>query len=136
MKKPVLWILLGVAAFIALGLSGFSQGADNEPPAGFVALFNGKDLAGWHGYDTKDPRKFQEMSAEDQQAAREKSLEDIKKHWTIQGADLVNDGNGLYLTTDKNYGDYELWIDYKTDAEVNPVKLRRHPHECSLYYDI
>ncbi len=103
-----------LAAFMALGLSGFSQGADNEPPAGFVALFNGKDLAGWHGYDTKDPRKFQEMSAEDQQAAREKSLEDIKKHWTIQGADLVNDGNGLYLTTDKNYGDYELWIDYKT----------------------
>ena len=103
-----------LAAFIALGLSGFSQGADNEPPAGFVALFNGKDLAGWHGYDTKDPRKFQEMPADQQQATREKSLEDIKKHWTIQGADLVNDGNGLYLTTDKNYGDYELWIDYKT----------------------
>lgn len=103
-----------LVGMLALGLAGVSHGADNEPPAGFVAIFNGKDLKGWHGYDTKDPRKFQAMSAEEQAAAREKSQEDIHKHWSIQGADLVNDGNGLYLTTDKNYGDYELWIDYKT----------------------
>jgi len=103
-----------LAGLLALGLAGVSAGADNEPPAGFVALFNGKDLAGWYGYDTKDPRKFQEMSAEDQAAVRQKSLEDIQKHWTVDKDDLVNDGHGLYLTTDKNYGDYELWIDYKT----------------------
>jgi len=30
----------------------------------------------------------------------------------------------------------DMWIEYKTDAEVNPVKLRPHPHEFSLYYDI
>lgn len=30
----------------------------------------------------------------------------------------------------------DMWIDYKIDAEVNPVKLRPHPHEFSLYYDI
>jgi glutamine synthetase len=29
-----------------------------------------------------------------------------------------------------------MWIDYKTDSEVNPVKLRPHPHEFFLYYDI
>ena len=27
---------------------------------------------------------------------------------------MVNDGTGLYLTTDKDYGDFELWVDYKT----------------------
>lgn len=99
---------------LSLGMIGASQGADNEPPEGFVALFNGRDLAGWHGFDTKDPRKFQAMSAEEQQAAREKSLEDIRQHWSVQDSDLVNDGHGLYLTTDKLFGDYELWIDYKT----------------------
>lgn len=103
-----------LAGLLALGLAGISAGAENEPPAGFVALFNGKDLTGWYGYDTKDPRKFQEMSAEDQAAARQKSQEDIHKHWTVDKDDLVNDGHGLYLTTEKNYGDYELWIDYKT----------------------
>ncbi len=30
----------------------------------------------------------------------------------------------------------EKWIEYKTETEVNPVKLRPHPHEFYLYYDI
>jgi glutamine synthetase len=30
----------------------------------------------------------------------------------------------------------DMWIEYKTDAEINPVKLRPHPHEFSLYFDI
>jgi len=30
----------------------------------------------------------------------------------------------------------EMWIDYKIENEVNPVKLRPHPHEFFLYYDI
>ncbi|MBR9984561.1 MAG: type I glutamate--ammonia ligase [Desulfosarcina sp.] len=30
----------------------------------------------------------------------------------------------------------DMWIDYKTKNEVNPVKLRPHPHEFHLYYDI
>ena len=29
-----------------------------------------------------------------------------------------------------------MWISYKTENEVNPVKLRPHPHEFHLYYDI
>ena len=30
----------------------------------------------------------------------------------------------------------DTWIDYKTENEVNDVKLRPHPHEFYLYYDI
>ena len=30
----------------------------------------------------------------------------------------------------------EMWIDYKTENEINDVKLRPHPHEFYLYYDI
>ena len=29
-----------------------------------------------------------------------------------------------------------MWIEYKTENEVNPVRLRPHPHEFYLYYDI
>ena len=106
------WLLAGL--IMAGVTTQVAKAADNDPPQGFTAIFNGKDLVGWHGYDTKDPRKFQAMTEEEQQAAREKSLEDINKHWTIENGELVNDGFGLYLTTDKNYGDYEFWIDYKT----------------------
>ncbi len=30
----------------------------------------------------------------------------------------------------------DMWIDYKTENEINDVKLRPHPHEFFLYYDI
>jgi len=30
----------------------------------------------------------------------------------------------------------DTWIEYKTDNEVNDVKLRPHPHEFFLYFDI
>ncbi|RTZ97169.1 MAG: type I glutamate--ammonia ligase [Deltaproteobacteria bacterium] len=30
----------------------------------------------------------------------------------------------------------DMWVDYKIDNEVNPIKLRPHPHEFYLYYDI
>ena len=30
----------------------------------------------------------------------------------------------------------DMWIDYKTNHEINDVKLRPHPHEFYLYFDI
>ena len=30
----------------------------------------------------------------------------------------------------------DMWIEYKTESEINPVKLRPHPHEFFLYFDI
>ena len=30
----------------------------------------------------------------------------------------------------------EKWVEYKTDKEINAVRLRPHPHEFFLYYDI
>ncbi|MBC8199492.1 MAG: type I glutamate--ammonia ligase [Desulfobacterales bacterium] len=30
----------------------------------------------------------------------------------------------------------DTWIEYKTENEVNPIKLRPHPHEFFLYFDI
>jgi glutamine synthetase len=30
----------------------------------------------------------------------------------------------------------EMWIEYKTNAELNPIRMRPHPYEFALYYDI
>ncbi len=30
----------------------------------------------------------------------------------------------------------DMWIEYKVENEINPVRLRPHPHEFFLYYDI
>jgi glutamine synthetase len=30
----------------------------------------------------------------------------------------------------------DMWIEYKTENEVDEIRLRPHPHEFFLYYDI
>jgi len=103
------------AVFGALVVAaGDSRAALNEPPPGFTALFNGKDLSGWWGASTEDPRQWMALPPEQFQKKRAASLEDIRQHWRVENGELVNDGKGLYLTTDKHFRDFELLIDYKT----------------------
>ena len=30
----------------------------------------------------------------------------------------------------------ETWIDYKRSTELDPIRLRPHPHEFELYFNI
>jgi glutamine synthetase len=30
----------------------------------------------------------------------------------------------------------ETWISYKREKELDPIRLRPHPHEFALYFDI
>lgn len=100
----------------------------NVPPKGFTALFNGKDLNGWHGMPHFDPRTLAAMSEEERTKQIAAWTEDAKKHWSVQGDDIVNDGHGAYLTTDKDYGDFELLIDYKTVPKADSgIYLRGTP---------
>jgi hypothetical protein len=84
------------------------------PPRGFTALYNGKDLTGWRGGDTFDHRKWIAMP-DDERAKRDAEwTADMRAHWRGDGPELVNDGQGKYATTVKEYGDFELLVDYKT----------------------
>ena len=51
------FLILSCVAIVAVDTS-VSRAADNDPPPGYRALFNGKDLSGWHGVGTEDPRKI------------------------------------------------------------------------------
>ena len=99
-----------------------------EEAGGFVPLFNGKDLAGWHGQQTADPRKFAALSAADKAKQLAQDAEDLKKHWHVDQGEIVNDGHGVYLTTDKDYGDVELYVDFKIGPKGDSgVYLRGTP---------
>jgi hypothetical protein len=87
--------------------------AQNTPPAGFTALFDGRGLSGWHGMGTFDLRRYAIMSADERAKKLADDLADMKQHWTVSDGELVNDGKGAYATTDGDYRDVELLVDYK-----------------------
>jgi hypothetical protein len=95
-------------------LSVPASAAPPEPPKGFTALFNGSDLTGWHGMDTFDPKKLAAMSEAERAEKLDQWNKEVKQHWKVEDGVLVNDGHGAFLTTDKEYGDIELLVDYKT----------------------
>jgi len=98
--------------FLTLLLAAVALTAAPTPPEGFTSLYNGKDLTGWRGGDTSDHRAYLALSPE-KRAERDKAwTADMLAHWKAEGDDLVNDGKGKYATTEKEYGDIELTLEY------------------------
>ena len=115
-------------AVFAIGFTASTPAQAGNPPKGFTALFNEKDLTGWWGIKTENPAKWMALPADKLAAKRAASLKDIAKHWSVDGEELVNDGHGLYLSTLKNYGDFELLVEYKTVARADSgIYLRGIP---------
>lgn len=129
-----LLVLVAAVAFDARCLraqagEAIARPADPDvPPAGFVALFNGRDLDGWFGRKTEDPRALQRMKPAARAAHRAKTRIALRKHWRVEDGVLVNDGDGPYATTDRDYGDFELRLEYKTVAGADSgIYLRGCP---------
>lgn len=107
-------------------LSGNAVFADApKPPEGFTAIFNGKDLTGWHGHN---PHLSARLSGEKKAKNIEQQRLEFPKHWRVEDGELVNDGHGPYATTDKEYGDIEFLIEYKTVPKADSgIYLRGTP---------
>jgi hypothetical protein len=115
---------LAAAALAAVCLAlPLSPAAEPKPPEGFTALFNGKDFTGWHGWAVHakgaDPYAVAKMTADQRAAKIAAWTEDAKRHWKIDNGELVNNGRGAYLTTDKDYGDFEFLVEYKITPTVD-----------------
>jgi len=83
------------AALLLAALSPQAIGQEQtpvQPPEGFTALFNGKNLDGWWGMSTEDPRKLFAMSKQQLAAEIAKSLPNIRQHWRAENGVLINDG--------------------------------------------
>jgi len=96
-----------------------------QPPEGYRALFNGKDLTGWYGWN---PHSSAKLTGDKKDANLKQQREEFPQHWTIDNGELVNDGHGPYATTEADFGDIDLLIDYKTVAKADSgIYLRGTP---------
>src|SRR4051794_1359936 len=91
-------ILLAGAACLALTAAGATAKSK------WVDLYNGKDLTGWHVKDGRDGV------------------------WQTNGELIVCKGaGGGWLTSDKEYGDFQLQLDYKIPPGGNSGVGLRYP---------
>jgi hypothetical protein len=102
MKSNRLLLICLTATILGLP-AGLVPGEDNQPPAGFVALFNGKDFSGW------------------------KVPEGDNGHWKIVDGvidyDALSEAKGSKdLWTAREYGDFTLLVDWriKETPYLNP----------------
>ena len=106
------------AAVILLGLAGVTWADDkplNEAPSGFVNLFNGRDMNNWRGRKQDySPYIEAALSKEELAKSRAEWAADAKKHWRVDAAkgEIVSDGKGVFLATDRDYGDFEMYVDW------------------------
>lgn len=84
-------------------------------PKGFVALFNSKDLSGWKGL-VGTPVTRKKMTADELTKAQTGADESMRAHWKAVDGTFCFDGKGESLCTVKDYGDFELLVDWKIEA--------------------
>ena len=115
------WILLLALAVVPDGI----QAAPPNPPQGFRALFNGRDLTGWYGLN---PHSVAKLNGEKKADKLKEMREEFPEHWSVDNGELVNLGTGPYATTNEEFGDIELLIEYKTVAKADSgIYLRGTP---------
>jgi 3-keto-disaccharide hydrolase len=132
-------------ALLALAFSApvlAADAKDNTTPPGFTALFNGKDLTGWKGIPLKpspNPKKagtFAAMTMPERlkaspgelAAAQKLGDESAHEHWKVEDGVIVFDSKGQSLCTAKDYGNFELYVDWKiTPKGDSGIYLRGTP---------
>ena len=122
MRLPVLPV-----ACLFLCVATLATAADNTPPEGFTALFNGADLTGWKGLVESPPRRAM-MTPEELAAAQKVADEKAFAHWSVVDGVITYDGKGDSLCTAKDYANFELYVDWKIGPQGDSgIYLRGSP---------
>ena len=116
------------AAALAVALAAPAARTDDaKPPAGFTALFDGKTLDGWKGHTTMAERAKQKP--EELAKLQETRSKTAVEHWKVVDGAIHCDGKGgVSLVTDKDYGNFELMVDWKIEKNGDSgLYLRGQP---------
>ena len=89
--------------FLLLLLVRFAQAQPGKLPEGFVPIFNGKNLNGWHPSRTTHQGTTASFTVDD-------GVVTLKQHPY---------GQGGVLLTNKKYRNFELYVDVKIDSLCN-----------------
>lgn len=94
---------------------------------GFVPIFNGRDLSGWQGL-AADPAEKKKLSAEALQKLQAEADAKVPENWGVKENCIVFNGRGANLCTIREYGSFELIVDWRiTKKGDSGIYLRGTP---------
>jgi HEAT repeat protein len=94
---------------------------------GFVPLFNGKDLTGWKGL-VENPIARARMNPDELAAKQAEADRKILSNWSVRDGKIVFNGKGDNLCTVKDYGDFEMLVDWRITKDGDSgIYLRGSP---------
>jgi|WetSurMetagenome_2_1015567.scaffolds.fasta_scaffold00007_43 HEAT repeat protein len=126
-------ILVRAAAKLAGPESEYNREMINKylaamiPDEGFRSMFNGKDLSGWQGL-VENPVARSKMKPAELAAKQVEANKKVPVNWSVKDGCIWFNGNGDNLCSVKEYGDFEMIVDWKiTKKGDSGIYLRGSP---------
>ncbi|MCD4769054.1 MAG: DUF1080 domain-containing protein, partial [Bacteroidales bacterium] len=94
---------------------------------GFVSMFNGEDLDGWHGL-VEDPIARSKMSSKELTAKQAEADKKMYENWSVKDGAIWFSGRGANLCSVKDYADFMMLVDWRiTKKGDSGIYLRGTP---------
>ena len=94
---------------------------------GFYTMYNGQDLRGWKGL-VANPVKRRLLLADTIALLQVKADKIMHEGWEAKGEELHFTGHGDNLCSEKDYQDFEMYVDWKIEKEGDAgIYLRGSP---------
>jgi len=94
---------------------------------GYVPMFNGKDLTGWKGL-VGNPITRAKMTEKELASKQIEADAKAAKNWSVKDNSIVFNGAGDNLCSTKQYGDFEMIVDWRiTKKGDSGIYLRGSP---------
>lgn len=137
MRMRLVMMMSGLGMLVS-GLSScatFAQSEAGGAPEGFTSLFNGRDLSGWRGRPggggVFSPYTEANFTPEERRTKQAEWNANRDEHWSVdvEKGEIVSDGHGVHLATEKPYGDFEFRVDWMLTAPCGDsgIYLRSYP---------
>jgi 3-keto-disaccharide hydrolase len=115
MRLTVMLALAIAVATAGINAERAQKPVKPKPPKGFTALFDGKDLTGWRGRQPNYDPEAEAALPKDELARKQADWNTERDaHWKVDAekGEIVSDGKNPHLATLKDYGDFELYVDW------------------------
>ena len=94
---------------------------------GFKSMFNGKDLTGWQGL-VENPLTRKRMSPVELERKQAEANKMMPENWSVKDGCIWFNGKGNNLCSIKEYGDFEMLVDWKITKDGDSgIYLRGSP---------